>query len=187
MKSRAIAIALSASAIVACQKPTHIEISPKQPTLKSTMDSVQLIGRIMANTHEFPREQPKWSSKDESIATVGDDGRATCKTGGRVQLVAAYGDLVATVPLECLFVEKLRVDLPTVELSFEAGDPVKPKLEAIGYDGRPLKDRAAFFRPQNDKICRVDASGQFWPVNPGATVVVAEIDAHKLDIACVVK
>ena len=50
-----------------------------------------------------------------------------------------------------------------------------------------LKDRTVFFEPRDQKICRVDASGQFWPGDRGETVVAAKLEGHVVEIKCRVK
>jgi hypothetical protein len=184
--NRALFITLAVLAGAGCNAPTHIEIDPKQPVLKSKVDTLQLVGHVMSKSLEDAEKRVTWSSKDDSIATADEAGHLFCHKGGRTWIVATYGKVSATVPVECLFVEKLRSSLESVELSFEKGDPVKPVIEAIGYDGRPIKDRRPFYKPQDEKVCRVDQSGQFWPVNKGSTVVVVELDQVTTNVACTV-
>lgn len=184
---RHLLLLASAVLAVACTNATHIQLEPKQPILRSKLDAVQLVARVMSNNTEYPMERVQWSSQNPEIAVVDANGRVTGKAGGRTQIVATFDAITASVPVEVAFVESLRSDQTIIELSYEAGDPKKPKVDAIGYDGRPMKERRAFFKPKDDKICRVDGTGQFWPVNVGETAVVAELDGQTLEIGCVVK
>jgi len=172
--------------LASCQKATHIEIEPRQPILKVRGDAVQLVGRVKSARGDFPKERVTWTSVDESIATVDDKGRVKAVKSGRTTIRATYDALVAEVPVEVSLVEGLQSEKTEVTLSFDAGDPVKPAVVALGFDGRPLRDRPVFFRSANEKVCRVDGSGQFWPTDKGETIVTAYADDKELAIKCTV-
>lgn len=182
-----LACALAATlAAPACKKPSHIEIVPRQPVLKTRVETVTLNGKVMSGSMHYALERVTWASGDDMIATVDADGRVRALSSGRTTITAKYGDLEAEVPVEVSLVEALETKDTAVTLSYDLGDPFRPKVEAIGYDGRPLKDRPIFFRVANDKICRIDGSGQIWPVGIGETVVTAYQDDRELAITCTV-
>lgn len=170
-----------------CQGPTHISIDPKQPTLKGRQESVQLIGHVMTNTVEDAKARVTWKSEMPEIASVDEGGKVSGRSGGRATIVATYGDLRAQVPVDVSWVEQVRADTDHVDISFDKGDPAKVKVEALGYDGRVLKDRMIQWKSENDQVCRPDTTGQLWPVNKGETQVVASFDdVHLVKIRCTV-
>jgi cytochrome c556 len=183
---------LAALAVVAalaapgCKKVTHVEISPKQPVLKSRVETVQMIGKVMGGKSHYALEAVSWSSGNDRIATVDASGRVRGVSSGRTTIQANYEGFEAEVPVEVSLVEAIETKDPEVTLSYEAGDPFKPRVEVIGFDGRPLKDRPIFFRTQNEKVCRIDGSGQIWPVDMGETVVTAYQDDREVSMKCVV-
>jgi len=181
-----IALTLAVFALTACQKASHIEIEPRQPVLKTKGDGVQLLGKVMSGKTQFPKERVKWSVADAKVAEVDEKGRVKAVASGRTTVTATYGELTAEVPVEVSLIEGLRSQVNEVTLSYEAGDPAKPMVEALGYDGRPLRDRPVFFRTANEKVCRVDGGGQIWPTEMGETVVTAYADDKTLDIKCIV-
>lgn len=183
----AFALTLALATLVGCRQPTHIDITPKQPSLRTRGETVQLVGRVMTNHIEQPRERVQWSVRDPAIATVDEQGRLKGLKGGRTWVTATYGSLKAEMPVEVAFVAALQSDMNDVELSYEEGSPVKPTVQAIGYDGRAIKGRAVTYVPENSKVCRVDPRGQFWPVERGETTVVAALDDQSIPIRCVVK
>ncbi len=179
--------ALLASLVaVACTGPTNIWIDPKEPVLKTRHDRVQLVGHVMTGNVENARAQVKWTSADPKIVVVDDSGHITGVASGRTTVTARYGQLSASVPVEVSFVETVRSDMGQVELSYKKGDPIKPTVDAIGYDGRVLKHRPIFWTTKNDKVCRPDSSGQIWPVEVGETDVVATIADRSFTIHCTV-
>jgi hypothetical protein len=182
----ALAALAVAVPLTACQGPTHITIDPKQPVLRTRNDGVQLIGHVMTNTVEDAKAKVEWKSEDPSIATVDERGRVTPGKSGRTTIVAKHGELEARVPLEVLLVESVRTDATQVELSYKDGDAKKVKVEAIGYDGRVLKDRPVYWRTANEKVCRTDANGQVWPVEMGETDIIANVDDKSATVHCVV-
>lgn len=171
----------------ACQQPDHITIDPKEPVLRSSSDRLQLVSHIMSGTYEYVREQVAWSTEDADIAIIEGNGKLRGISGGRTRAIATYKGLTASVPVEVAFVDKLVTDMTEVTLSYDAGDPIRPRLDALGYDGRKLKDRTVFLEPENQKICRVDSSGQIWPVNKGETIVRAKLEEQVVEIKCSVK
>lgn len=184
MRLRFVSSLVLLLAVVGCKKATHIEIEPRQPVLRTRIEYVQMIGKVMGGRTHYALERVKWSSDDPFIATIGEDGRLRALASGRTTVRATFGKLAAEVPVEVTLVEELRSDTTEVALSYEAGDPARVKVEAIGYDGRPMKDRPIFFKPENDRICRVDGVGQLWPVTMGETVVVAYHDDREVRIRC---
>ncbi len=173
-------------ATVACSKVTHIEIQQKQPLLSTRVDRQQLVAHVMMGKSEDAKARVTWTSEDSNIIAVGPDGIIQAKSSGRAKVRATYGEIFAEVPVEAVLVEKLASDVMKVELSRTANDPVKPHIQALGAGGRPLKDRPIQLRTQNDKVCNVDGSGQFWPVEIGETIITASLEDQKLEIPCVV-
>lgn len=175
-------------ALAACSKPTHISIDPKQPFIKGRLETVQLIGHVMTNTVEDAKARVIWKSADPAIAAVDENGKLSGKGSGRTTITATFGELTASVPVEVSWVEQVRASAGQVELSVEAGDPAKVVVEALGFDGRVLKDRVMTWKNESETVCRADPSGQIWPVNEGEGDVVAVFDEkNQARIHCVVK
>jgi hypothetical protein len=183
--SRALPFLLFVS--VACQSPTHITLDPKQPLIKGRSESVQLVAHVMTGSVEDATARVAWSSGDPAVVEVGPDGRVRGKASGRAVVTAERGGLKASVPVEVSWVEAVRADRDAVELSEQAGDPVRVKVEALGLDGRVLKERSVTWKSDDEKVCRVDPSGQLWPVSAGETRVEARFDeSHAAVVRCTV-
>jgi uncharacterized protein YjdB len=162
--------------LAACQAPTHITLDPRQPLLKGRLESVQLVAHVMTGSVEDATAKVAWSSADPAIVEVDADGKVRGRASGRTFVTASRGALKASVPVEVSWVESVRVDRDAVSLSERDGDPARVKVEALGLDGRILKDRPVTWRSADEKVCRVDPSGQLWPVAQGETTVEARFD-----------
>lgn len=183
---RWIAPALMFAALVGCSKPTRIVLEPKQPSFRSKGEPVAMIAHVMTSHMENAEAKVTWSVEDPAVASVSETGIVRAVGSGRTKVIAKHQDLVASMPIEVLLVEKVRTDTPKVELSQEKGDPSSPTIIVSTYSDLPLKDRTLDYSVKDPTICRVDRTGQFWPINPGETVVTASVDGHSVDIPCVV-
>jgi hypothetical protein len=181
---------------LSCTQATHIILEPKQPVLRSKAEMVHIIPHVMTAHVEDAEAKVVWTVENPAIARVDADGTVHALSSGRTSVIAKWVDdwaflpdhkpISASLPVEVLFVEKIKSDLAKVELSKEKGDPVNPQIVVSSYDGLPLKDRTLDYTVKDDKICRVDKTGQFWPIEVGETVITASIDNHSLDIPCIV-
>jgi hypothetical protein len=183
---RRVASLLLLLSATACYRATHIIMEPKEPVFRTRADAVQMIAHVMTAHSEDAEAKVTWSVEDSAIAKVSADGVVSGLTSGRTNVVATYSGLVAKVPIEVKYVEKVQTPTTKVELSREKGDPFKPDITVSSYDGLPLKDRSVDFAVKDSSICQVDKQGQFWPINEGETVVTASVDHHSVDIACTV-
>ena len=184
MRSSALAVVLVA--LAGCAQPTHIVLEPKQPSIRSKTESIHMIAHVMTSHMEDAEAHVSWSIEDPKVATVDATGEVRGLGSGRTKVIATYKNLVASIPVDVLFVEKITSAMDKVELSKEKGDPVSPGITVASYDGLPLKDRVNLvdYKVKDDKICRVDKSGQFWPIEEGETVVTATLDGKSIDITC---
>jgi uncharacterized protein YjdB len=181
------ALAVLALGIAACQSPTHITIDPKQPLLKGRAETLQLVAHVMTGSVEDATAKVGWSSAAPAVVEVDADGRVRGKASGRAVVTAERGGLKASIPVEVSWVESVRSDRDAVVLSETAGDPVRVKVEALGLDDRVLKERPVTWKSSDAKVCRVDPSGQLWPVASGETTVEARFDeAHAVLVRCTV-
>lgn len=186
LTARRVASLLVILSATACYRATHIILEPKEPVFRTRADAVQMIAHVMTAHSEDAEAKVTWSVDDPAIGKITPDGVLTGLASGRTNVVATYEGLVAKLPIEVKYVEKITSDTQKVELSREKGDPFKPAVVVSSYDGLPLKDRSVDWSVKDSSICQVDKNGQFWPINEGETVVTASVDHHSIDIPCTV-
>ncbi len=167
-------------ALAACG-PARIETDPA---------SVQLFGRGQnVKVHAVPRTQNgraladrlcAWSSSDERVASVaGARNEATVTAVGHGRAVArcTIGKVTAEVPIAVTLVTRIEVSPRQLELRV-ADEPLPSALavRAFDGDGREVQGRLVATRCVDENVCRGDARGQIWPVGPGNSRVVVQID-----------
>jgi len=169
-----------ALALAACG-PARIETDPA---------SAQLFGRGQkVKLHAVPRTQNgraladrlcTWSSSDEKVASVvGAHNEATVTALGHGRAVArcAIGKVTAEVPIAVTLVTRIEVSPKQLELRL-LDEPLPSALvvRAFDGDGREVQGRLVATRCVDEDVCRGDGRGQIWPVGPGNSRVVVQVD-----------
>lgn len=167
----------------ACARPDHIEIDPPAPRLVHKGETLRLHAKLMDRSGQvFPGERAVWTARDPFVAGVDAAGNAVALSSGHTVLTATWNGLSAQVPLEVDLVEALRLEPSALELRASA-DPVRVEVQALGLDGRPLRDREVHLVSADPSVVRVDPEGRVWPVAPGEARVRAAIDDKEGEIA----
>lgn len=177
MKTRLAAAAVAAIALVsgACSRADYIEIEPDIATLKQKNNMVWLRARAKAHSgQEYPLEGVNWKVKDESIAAVDATGKVTPIKSGRTEVVASSGDITASIPVEVLFAEKLKVE-PNPLVLDEDGESVDLKVTVYDWKGRELRDRGATFKSMDPKVLTMGQNAAH-PGQAGTTKVEVRVD-----------
>ncbi|MBX5483135.1 MAG: Ig-like domain-containing protein [Myxococcaceae bacterium] len=182
----AVAVIAAAAFAASCARADYIEITPDIATLKQKNNSVWLIAHVKSqNGREYPQVTVSWSVKDPSVATIDETGKLTPLKSGRTEAVASYGDVKASIPVEVLFAEKMKVEPASLEL-VQDGDPVDLNVTVYDYTGRPLKDRTPTFRSLDTKVVTM-GSNAVHPGDPGTTQIEVRVDELKQLVDVTVK
>jgi len=129
------------------------------------------------------RAPVQWSSDNEKVATVDQEGFVTAVATGMATVTVRSGEIYATVPVDVTLVDKLTA-VEKLELPFdEEGLGYDAQVVAATADGRVLKVKPNF-RTQNEKVCRVDGNGQIHATEPGDTIITASVDGQTVNIPC---
>jgi hypothetical protein len=89
-------------------------------------------------------------------------------------VVAKLGEIAATVPVEVLLAEKMRVEPNPVVLR-EHGKPVDLRVTVYDYRGRELRDRTATFYSLDPKVLTMGSNAAH-PGRAGTTQVEVRVD-----------
>lgn len=160
---------------IGCVKADFIEITPDVVTLKQKNNMVWL--RAMVKSHngqEYPQARPSWSVRDPSIAQVDEAGKLTPVKSGRTEVVASYGDISASIPVEVLYAEKMKVTPANATLDPD-GEPVEFSVQVFDYMGRELRDRTPSFKSLDQKVLTMGQNAAH-PGQPGSTKVEVRVD-----------
>jgi hypothetical protein len=161
---------------VACWGPDHIEIDPVSPRLTHKGETVRLHGKVMdRNGKVYVRERAFFNSHDPKVASVDEHGNVTAVGSGHTIIEARSGGLRAEMPIDVDLVERLEVAVPLLTMTL-ADEPQRPPVQAVGRDGKPVKDREVSFASDDTRIVRIDPEGRAWAINPGETVIKARVE-----------
>jgi hypothetical protein len=175
-----LAVAVSGLTLSACG-PARIELDPS---------SVQLYGRgqktaihavpFSKNGRALPDQRCAWSSSDEKVARVeGRHNEATVTAAGQGRAVArcTIGKLSAEAPVTVSVVSRVEVTPKELELRvLDEATPTALVVRALDGDGREVQGRMIGTRCLDENVCRGDDRGQVWPVGPGESALVVQVD-----------
>ncbi len=183
----ALFAAAAATALAACG-PARVETDPSNVRLfgrgqKATVHAVPMSKGGSA----MPGEACRWSSSDEKVATVSarhNEVTVTATGHGRAVVRCQVGNAAAEVPVAVTLVARVEVEPRALELRL-LDDPAPTSLavRAFDGDGREVQGRAVLSRCLDENVCRGDARAQVWPVGPGATTVIVQVDDGQGDAA----
>lgn len=158
-----------------CVKADFIEITPDVATLKQKNNMIWLRAMVQShNGQSYPQARVGWSVKDPTIAHVDETGKLTPVKSGRTEVVASYDDVSASIPVEVLFAEKMKVEPATLALE-EDGEPSEFKVRVFDYQGRELRDRTPSFKSLDQKVLTMGQNAAH-PGKTGSTRVEVRVD-----------
>jgi hypothetical protein len=177
---------LAALALAACG-PSRIEITPSTIQLYARGREAKIHATpFSGNGRPLPSKVCEWSSSNQAVATVsGPHNEATVTAVGQGHAVArcTIGKISAEVPVSVTLVNKIEISPATLELRLQdEAMPTPLAARAIDGDGREVQGRVVSTRCLDEGVCRGDARGQIWPVGPGTTKVVVEIEDARAEI-----
>jgi hypothetical protein len=153
----------------------YIDVEPGVALVKQRNGVVWLRARAMSHAGvQYPQVTVSWSVKDPSVAQVDATGKVTPVKSGRTEVVAKVGSITATVPVEVLLAEKMRVEPNPVVLR-EHGEPVDLRVTVYDYRGRELRDRTATFHSLDPKVLTMGTNAAH-PGMAGNTQVEVRVD-----------
>lgn len=126
-------------------------------------------------------EEIVWSSSEESVATVDQNGLVTAVEAGKTIITAASGDKKATCEITVV-TKEISLNASYVILDTQAANaPSTYQLKAKASDNEPL---AIEWNSENTDVATVDQSGLVTAVAAGSATVTATVEGMVID--CVV-
>ena len=116
-----------------------------------------------------------WSSSDERVATVSQDGVVTSVGPGTVSIAAKIGDLQAVSELQVDLKQITRLQVKPATAIVRVGESQQFEIIAYGQDGLAIEGAFAFFVSSNASVAIVDGSGLATGLAPGAAVIRAQL------------
>jgi hypothetical protein len=174
----------AALALAACEKPSHIEMTPaslhfgmRGQSAKIHAEPISRSGKKLAN------EVCKWSSSNEAVATVAgphNEGTVTAVGPGSATVTCRAGGHEGTAAVLVRLVSRVAVKPERAELRVtDEAAPFALQVTAFDDAGAPVQGRAATARCADEGVCRGDGRGQLWAVGAGETTAVGEVEGAR--------
>jgi len=174
-------------ALAGCERPARVDLEPGTLRLHARGQSAPLKATVSSSRgRQLPAAACEWSSADGRVATVAGRGREATVTAsgpGGTSIRCAAGPASASAAVTVRIASRLEVSPPRLEIRL--GDEPAPaalELSVLDTEGRPYLDRPASTRCEDESVCRGDDRGQVWPVGPGETRAMVEVDGARATV-----
>lgn len=178
----AVVAALSLLVLAGCEKPTYIELDPKEHTFKRVGEDVWWHAKARTRQGKFIHTKTvSWSSSDPKVIAVDAKGRVKAVGPGRAMVRAQAHGLVSEAPVEVQGVGKVTLE-PTAGLTLDARGEGKPiTIKVFDLNDREVSDRQPVARCQDENVCRVFPDGVHG-VDSGETTLVVTCEGARAEI-----
>lgn len=134
---------------------------------------LQLTAEFVPADADADPDQIVWSSSDESVATVDQNGLVTAVENGDTVITATYGEITGscTVTVETIPLKGIRIN--TESTTIHLGET--EKLEVIYNPENTTDDRTVTWSSSDDKVASVAADGTVTAVGAGSAVIKAAV------------
>ena len=164
-----------------------LNVTPVQANLIGPVGTRLNLLLTIKNSRSQPIDlKVAWSSSNDSVATVSQDGVVTSVAPGTVTVAAKIGDLQAISDLKVQLRDIGRLEIKPATAIVRVGDGQRFEIVAYGTDGLPIEGAFAFFESSN--TCRRDR-GRVGPGNgarAGGAVIRARLGGTQAEATLLV-
>lgn len=173
------AFMLSAVMFGCFQTPTELKIEPSKIDLYDQGGTVNMRVSVLDKKKEpITKAKPVFSSDNDSVAGVDASGKVTAQSSGTTQIKVEYKKLSATIPVNVVIVDVLKLEFATPGI-YEAMGPENSlfKLNVIAKNesGNDVDHSILKFNSSDQKIATVSASGELTLLGDGTTTITAMV------------
>lgn len=125
--------------------------------------------------------QYKWTSEDETVATVTNDGKVKAVGEGNTNIIVAANDITIEIPLTAV----VRIPLEDVHLNVASfsGTPGEEKIVMMTYVPENANDIPAYSWASEDKsVALVNPNGKISLIKEGETNIVFRLGEKEIKI-----
>jgi len=153
-----------------------LAVSPVQATIIGPIGTRLNLLLTEKNSEDKPVDiKAAWSSSNDAIATVSQDGVVSSVSPGSVTIAAKVGDLQAITDLKVEIKQISRLEVKPATAIVRVGDSQRFEVVAYGPDGLAIEGAFAFFVSSNPSVASVDGSGLATGLSTGAAVIRAQL------------
>ena len=167
-----------ATVTVAEPVPTRITITPSSRTLEAIGETVQLMATVRDQRNNVMTGQTvTWSSGDDAVATVSEEGLVTAVTNGMVDITAQSGSLSSTATISVSEPVPTTIVIDPTSAALESiGETVQ--LTAVVLDQREntMPDAMVTWSSGDEALATVEEAGLVTAVDNGMVDITAQSD-----------
>jgi hypothetical protein len=180
MSKRTLALSLLLAS--ACGGPAGVDLQPTSLRFGVRGQTASLHATPIAkNRKPLPNQICKWSSTDETVATVvgPSNGAVVTAVGpGSARIRCNVGEVIGEVDVLVRVVGRVEVEPRKIEVRMlDEPTPVALRVSVFDDAGAPVIGRTMFSRCANEDVCRGDGRAQIWGASPGDTTAVVEVES----------
>jgi uncharacterized protein YjdB len=128
-----------------------------------------------------------WSSSNQDVATVNDDGRVTALAEGDATITATSEGHNGTASVTVKPVPVGRVELSPSSATVDVGETVDLDATVRDANGKKLDDQTVAWSSSDDDVATVSSSGKVTGVRPGNVTITASAAGKSATAAVSVK
>ena len=169
-------LSASASITVSEPVPTSLTIKPAAHTLEAIGDTVELAA-VVLDQHENAMEDVSvtWSSGDDAVATVDENGLVTAVDNGMAEITAQAGDATGTASITVAQVPaSISIEVaPDATTLTEIGQTLQLMVSVSDANENAIAEPAVTWTSGDENVATVDEDGLVEAVGNGMTEVTA--------------
>ncbi len=168
---------LSSTATISVSEPvpTTIVIDPTSATLESIGETVQLTALVLdQRENTMPDAMVTWSSGDESVATVDEDGLVTAVDNGMVDITAQSDEAMESVTITVSQVAAIITITPEMTTLTEFGETVQLEVFAEDANEVAIDEPSIAWTSSDETVATVDEAGLVTAVGNGMADITAQ-------------
>ena len=169
-------LSATAAITVASPVPTSITIEPAAHTFEAIGDTLQLATVVLDQRENAMMDVTvTWSSGDEAVATVDENGLVTAVDNGMAEITAQAGDAMGTAAITVSQVPaniSIEVDAEATTLT-EIGQTLQLMVSVSDENEEPIADPEVTWMSSDEAVVTVDEDGLVEAVGNGMADVMA--------------
>ena len=169
-------LSASATITVASPVPTTITLEPAAHTFEAIGDTLQLTAVVLDQRENAMMDVTlTWSSGDDDVATVDENGLVTAVDNGMAEITAQAGDAMGTAAITVSQVPaniSIEIDADATTLT-EIGQTLQLMVSVSDANEEPISDPEVTWMSSDEAVVTVDEDGLVTAVGNGMVDVMA--------------
>lgn len=174
--ARSGSLSANATVTIAGPVPTSVTIEPAAHTFEAIGDTLQLAAVVLDQRENAMMDVTvTWSSGDDAVATVDENGLVTAASDGMAEITAQAGDAMGTAAITVAQVPaniSIEVGAEATTLT-EVGQTVQLMVSVSDANDEPISEPSVMWMSSDVMVVTVDADGLVTAVGNGMAEVMA--------------